>query len=240
MNVGFFYFRQLFYAKIKCNMHIYPRAFIFDLNGTMINDMEYHAKVWHHILNDELHANLSYEQVRKQMYGKNEEVIVRIFGADHFTIQEMQEISIRKEKDYQRLFLPELKLINGLPQFLEKAALKNIPLGIASAAIPFNIDFVLDNLHIRHFFKTIVSADDVVMSKPDPEVFTLASIRIGVEPNACLVFEDSPKGVEAALRAGMNAIAITTMHEPIEFEGYTNVLGLINDYSDNLLNQLFE
>jgi beta-phosphoglucomutase len=220
-------------------MHIYPEAFIFDLNGTMINDMEYHARVWYDILNNDLHANLSYEDVRKQMYGKNEEVLTRVFGENHFTSQEMQEISIKKERDYQRLFLPELKLINGLQGFLEEADRKNIPMGIASAAIPFNIDFVLDNLHIRHFFKTIVSADDVVKSKPDPEVFTLASNQIGAEPKDCLVFEDAPKGVEAAMRAGMKAIVITTMHEPIEFEGYSNVLGFINDYGSSQLNQLF-
>ena len=61
------------------------KAFIFDLNGTMIDDMQYHVKIWHHMLNDRLGANLSVEEVRKQMYGKNSELLIRVFGEDHFT-----------------------------------------------------------------------------------------------------------------------------------------------------------
>ena len=221
-------------------MNIYPKAFLFDLNGTMINDMEYHAKAWHDILNNDLHANLTYPEVRKQMYGKNEEVLSRIFGEDHFTKQEMQEISLRKETDYQRLFRPDLKLIHGLKEFLEKADQRGISMAIASAAIPFNIDFVLDNLGIRHFFKTIVSADDVVRSKPDPEVFTLAATNLGMEPKDCLVFEDAPTGVKAAFSAGMNVVVITTTHIRSEFDGCANVLGFIKDYDDVLLDGLLK
>ena len=56
------------------------KAFLFDLNGTMIDDMEYHVKAWYDILNNDLRANLSLPQVREQMYGKNSELLVRVFG----------------------------------------------------------------------------------------------------------------------------------------------------------------
>ncbi|MDQ6813276.1 MAG: HAD family phosphatase, partial [Bacteroidota bacterium] len=124
------------------------KAFLFDLNGTMIDDMQYHINAWSDILNNELNANLTTEQVKKEMYGKNLEVLVRVFGEDRFTMEEMNLLSIEKEKRYQKAFLPELKLISGLSRFLELVKAKNIKMGIGSAAIPFNIDFVLDNLHI--------------------------------------------------------------------------------------------
>ncbi|KRV50312.1 phosphatase [Wenjunlia vitaminophila] len=62
----------------------------------------------------------------------------------------------------------------------------------------------------------VVSADDVVRGKPDPEPFLLAASRLGVEPSACVVFEDAPAGLAAAQAAGMTAVAVTTTHGPDE------------------------
>ncbi|HLY69504.1 MAG TPA: HAD family phosphatase [Puia sp.] len=213
-------------------MNIYPKAFIFDLNGTMIDDMQYHAKAWFKILNNNLNANITYEEVQKQMYGKNEELLIRVFGKDHFTEKEMKNISMQKEIFYQSAFLSKLKLIDGLNEFLQKSYDKNILLAIASAAIPFNIDFVLDNLQIRHYFKAIVSADDVAISKPDPEVFLKAAQLLSVDPKDCIVFEDAPKGVEAAINAGMKTVVIATTHEQSEFVEYKNVIAFVKDYTD--------
>ena len=214
-------------------------AFIFDLNGTMINDMEYHNTAWYDILNQDLGAGLTREQVKQQMYGKNEELLDRVFGKGHFTQQQADNISHKKELKYQATFRPHLRLIAGLPELLEKARQHHIRMAIGSAAIPFNIDFVLDNLSIRHYFQAIVSAADVVVRKPHPETFLMAANRLRADPTTCLVFEDAPKGVEAAQRAGMKCIVLTTMHDKEEFRQYPNVLGYIADYTDPILEELF-
>jgi beta-phosphoglucomutase family hydrolase len=207
------------------------RAFIFDLNGTMIDDMHYHAQAWYDILNNDLKAGLSWDEVKVQMYGKNSELLERIFGKNHFSDEQMKQLSLKKERRYQKDFLPKLSLIKGLPQFLQKAKEQNIPMAIGSAAIPFNIDFVLDNLNIRKYFKAIVSADDVTESKPHPETFFKCAQLLGAEPSACIVFEDAPKGVEAALNAGMKSVVLTTMHAAEDFSSYKNVISFIKDYS---------
>jgi beta-phosphoglucomutase len=207
------------------------KAFIFDLNGTMIDDMHYHAQAWYDILNNELKAGLSWDEVKVQMYGKNSELLERIFGKNHFSHEQMKQLSLEKERRYQKEFLPKLSLIKGLPQFLKEASQQNIPMAIGSAAIPFNIDFVLDNLKIREYFKAIVSADDVTESKPNPETFMKCAQILNVEPEACIVFEDAPKGVEAALNAGMESVVLTTMHHAEDFSSYKNVISFINDYS---------
>ncbi len=216
------------------------KAFLFDLNGTVIDDMSYHAKAWYDILNNDLHAGLTPEQVKKEMYGKNDELLIRIFGKDRFTEEEMKTLSVEKEKRYQAAYLPDIALINGLQQFLEAAVKHQVPMAIGSAAIPFNIDFALDNLHIRHFFSAIVSADDVALSKPHPETFLKAAQLLHAQPEDCVVFEDAPKGVEAALNAGMKAVVITTMHGKEEFAAYPNVLFFIKDYTDVALQQLLQ
>jgi beta-phosphoglucomutase len=214
-------------------------AFIFDLNGTMINDMEYHIKAWYHILNEDLKAGLSWAEVKSHMYGKNEELLDRVFGHGHFSQEQADQISHEKETRYQEAFRPHLVLIDGLHDFLRRAEKAGIPMAIGSAAIPFNIDFVLDNLSIRHYFKAIVSAKDVKLSKPDPETYLMAAEQLGIRPEECIVFEDAPKGVESAQRAGMKSIVLTTMHEKEEFAKYPNIAGIIADYTDPLLGSLF-
>jgi len=214
------------------------KAFIFDLNGTMINDMPYHTKAWEKLLNEDLGGNFSWDEIKKQMYGKNPELLVRMFGPDRFTPSEMQELSYKKEQRYQQEYLPELALLPGLRDFLEAAYQANISMAIGSAAIPFNIDFVLDNLNIRHYFKTIVSADDVVLSKPHPETFLKAAQLLNMNPSDCLVFEDVPKGAEAAANAGMKAVILTTTHEPEEFKNLPNVIHFANDFNDEFVGNL--
>ena len=216
------------------------KAFIFDLNGTMIDDMIYHTKAWQTLLNDELGGNFTWEEVKQQMYGKNPEVLVRMFGPDRFTLDEMNRLSLEKEKKYQVEFLPHLALLPGLAEFMEKAYQQGIPMAIGSAAIPFNIDFVLDGLNIRHYFKTIVSADDVVLSKPHPETYLKAAELLGVVPTDCIVFEDVPKGAEAAANAGMKAVVLTTTHEQHEFNYLQNILYFAKDFEDDAVRKLLE
>ena len=123
----------------------------------------------------------------------------------------------------------------GSTQEPGKAHAEIVPMAIGSAAIKFNINFVLDNLQLRKYFPVVVSADDVLKSKPDPEVFLKAAHQLNVQPENCIVFEDAPKGVESALNAGMKAVVITTLHSPKAFDQYDNVLAYISDYTTPIL-----
>lgn len=215
------------------------KAFLFDLNGTMIDDMGFHLEVWNKILNDDLKAGLTLDQVKQQMYGKNHELLDRVFGIGTLSEETISIYSQKKEALYQEIYRPHLELIPGLEEFLRKAGQSGISMAIGSAANRFNIDFVLDNLDIRSYFKAIVSAEDVVESKPNPEVFLNGSKLLGVEPESCIVFEDVPKGAEAALNAGMKVIIVTTTHTAEEFAHFPNVLFFIEDYNDPRLEELF-
>lgn len=172
------------------------------------------------------------------MYGKNAEVLERVFGAERFTAEEVQQLSLAKEARYQDEFRPHLRLLPGLAEFLAAAHARGIALAIGSAAIPFNIDFVVDGLELRSYFPTIVSADDVTLSKPHPETFLKAAELLGVAPADCLVFEDVPKGVEAAARAGMAAVVLTTTHPATDFTGLANVQHFAPDFTDSFFQTL--
>jgi beta-phosphoglucomutase len=206
----------------------------------MIDDMQYHTQAWYHLLNNELGAHLSWDEVKREMYGKNEELLVRVFGKNHFSDAEMHQLSLEKERRYQEAFRPHLKLIPGLTNFLKTASDAGIRLAIGTAAIPMNVDFVLDGLNIRHYFSAIITAADVAHSKPDPETFLKAAQLLHISPQDCLVFEDAPKGVETALNAGMQAVVLTTMHGPEEFTQYQNIRAFVADYTNPVLQTLFE
>ncbi len=213
-------------------------TFIFDLNGTIINDMGFHAVAWSYIINEVLNGGLSYEQVKQEMYGKNEELLIRIFGAEKFTPAEMHALSLQKEEYYQANYKHQMKCIEGFEDFATRAKARSIPMAIGSASITSNINFILYGLHLEAFFKAIVSADDVEISKPHPETFLKAAALLGVNPADCIVFEDAPKGVEAAQNAGMKCVVITSTHERQEFAQYENVLFFVEDYTNPLLHQL--
>lgn len=213
------------------------KALIFDMNGTMINDMHYHEMAWHDVLVNQLKAPLSLSDVRHQIYGTASEMFARVFGPGRFSEEEINAITQRKEARYREEFLPHLKLIDGLAVFLDHVQSKKIPLAIGTAAPVLNIDFVVDNLNLRNYFPVIVGPDDVKESKPNPEVFLTAAQRMEIAPSECLVFEDAPKGIEAAARAGMNAIAVTSFHTTEELKN-KNVLFSIANYNDLRLTQL--
>ncbi|RYF88211.1 MAG: HAD family phosphatase, partial [Chitinophagaceae bacterium] len=125
-----------------------PLAFLFDMNGTMINDMHHHEKAWFDVLNEDLKADMSMAQVKSHMYGKNEELFERVFGKDTFTADEMAAFSLKKEKKYQENFLPHLQLIQGLDSFLHQASEQGIKMAIGTAASPFNVNYVLDHIQL--------------------------------------------------------------------------------------------
>lgn len=213
------------------------KAFIFDMNGTMINDMQYHTVAWYNLL-QRLHANISFEETKQQMYGKGEEMFDRVFGKGKFTDEEMKKMITQKELLYQNEFRPHLKLIDGLDALLQKAKEKNIALAIGTAAPKINVDYVLDGLRSRSLFKAVVCSEDVATSKPDPEVFLKCASLLGFEPKDCIVFEDAPKGIEAARNGDFEAVAITSFHKAEDFAAFDNVLTIIENYEDERLDKL--
>ena len=205
------------------------KAFIFDLNGTMINDMDYHIAGWHQILN-RLDPGITIDRVKSECYGKNSELLNRIFPG-RFTNEEMEEMIVQKEGAYQEAFRPHLKLVEGLYDFIIAAHEKGVSLSIGSAAIMHNIDYVLEGTGIRQFIDVIVSAEHVKISKPDPETFLRAAEMLNVRPANCLVFEDTPKGVEAAKNAGMKAVVLTLLHQPEDFRDQDNIIRFADNFT---------
>lgn len=206
------------------------QGFIFDMDGTMIDNMMVHHRAWQQLLKS-LGLHMSLEQVRQEIHGVNTEILERLFG-DSLTMNERFDIASQKEKMYRETFGSQLMLLPGLASFLEDAQRLQIPMVIGTAAPAENVDFVLDNLDIRHFFSGIVHAGDVQKGKPDPETFIKAAEILDLPPHDCLVFEDSVSGAQTAANAGCTAIIVTTTHDKEEFSHFTHIPYFIGNFRE--------
>lgn len=206
-----------------------PQALIFDMDGTMVDNMMAHHRAWQRKLRS-LGMDMGLEEVRQKIHGVNEEILLRLFG-ERFDNQERQYHAQDKEAEYRRVFIDELQLIDGLSDFLEEAWEAEIPMGIGTAAPKENVDFVLDNLELREWFVAVKHAGDVTKGKPDPEIYQLVAAGLGIPVENCLIFEDSPTGAEAAHNAGSPVIVVTTTHQPAEFSHLPNVLAYIENFN---------
>ena len=214
------------------------KALIFDMDGTMIDNMMVHHKAWQRKLAS-LGKQMTIEQVMQEIHGVNEEIISRLFG-DRFNDEEIRQIAWDKEEEYRTIFADKIALIDGLERFLDQAVEAGIPMGIGTAAPPENVKFVLDALDLRKYFSAVVSSDMVTKGKPDPEVFVKVAQQLNIPITDCVIFEDSPTGAKAAENANSHAIVITTTHKVEEFSNITSVARFINDYTNSSISKAQE
>lgn len=205
------------------------KALIFDMDGTIVDNMRFHDDAW-----DRFYQAQGKPFDRASFSARTAgmafaEIVAPDFpDADEAAVARMAE---EKEGAYRELYRPHLTPVPGLLPLMARAATHGVPMAVASAAPPDNIDFILDGLEIRPFFATLVSPSQGFRGKPHPDMFLAAAERMGVAPDDCLVFEDALNGVEAARRAGMRAVALTTMLEAEAFARFDNLIASAGDFT---------
>ncbi len=201
------------------------------MDGTLIDNMGFHNRIWSEFLTS-IGAPVSAETMRRRTVGKINAEILREMVRPDLTDAEVEVYSQQKETLYRARFDPSQAVVPGLTGFLARLRAAGRPLALATSAGRENVDFVLKSLGIETVFDALVTAEDVTRGKPDPEIFLKAAARLGVQPQACLVFEDSPSGLEAAHRAGMQSIALATTFPAESLQGCPGVLRVIRNYLD--------
>ena len=183
---------------------------LWDMDGVLVDTGDFHYRAWKSAL-AEYGIPLSYEKF-KSIFGMNNRSILQLFYGENFTEQLHEEIGDLKEAYFRSAIKGQIKLLPGVLPLLKSIQRRKIPQAIASSAPQANIDAILSELDLASYFQAIVSASEMP-GKPDPTVFLTAAELLGCPPDRCIVVEDAPAGVEAANRAGMKCVAVTTTHQ---------------------------
>jgi len=130
---------------------------------------------------------------------------------------------------YRYLYHDNVRLLPGLPDFLDLLKEAGIPMAVATSAERANVDFIVQEAGLEGYFSAVSDASMVKRGKPDPEVFLKAAGLLGAEPENCLVFEDTLKGIDAALKARMKVVGVATTHHKAEL---TEAHCVIHDFTE--------
>ena len=183
-------------------------AFIFDLDGVLIHSMPLHTDAWRHYLED---IGIGIENLESRMHGKrNAELVQDLIGRD-LADNVVFEHGAAKERLWRKMMIErgiEQYRVAGLDDFLRRY--ESVPKAIGSNAEPANINFVLDQFGLRRYFPLVVDGMQVERPKPFPDIYLKAAEMLRVDPRNCIVFEDSPTGVEAGRSAAMRLVAVET------------------------------
>ena len=192
------------------------KGLIFDLDGTMIDNMDFHMQAWYRFFT---RHQLDTTHYQAQIHGTNSEILPRIFNKP-LTPSEIKGLAYEKESLYRDLYLPHIQPIAGLGHFLAEALEMEVPLGLATMSGQENIAFSLQNLGFQDYFKVITGAHMVQNGKPDPEVFNKTIQGMGITPVECVIFEDSKTGIQGAKAAGAKVVGVTSGHSAEDLKSW--------------------
>jgi len=186
-----------------------PLGVVFDLDGTLTDNMACHAEAFAVFLERHGLPPLTMEMRRRIDGKRNAEIFPILFGRD-VTPEETRRFEEEKEGAYRELSRDRLQPIAGALPLLTRLEAKGIGVAVATSAPEKNVAHTLGAIGLADRLAVVVRSDAVPRGKPHPDVFLFAARALGVSPDACLAFEDAPVGVTAAVRAGMRCVAITS------------------------------
>jgi len=184
------------------------RAVLWDLDGTLVDSAELHWLSWRDTLAaDGIH--ITYQQFLETFGQKNDRILPGWLG-EGTSAERIRQVGDAKEAEYRRLVQDRgLTPLPGAAEWLRILHAAGWKQAIASSAPGANVAVMLRVLGVDTELDAIVSAEDVTVGKPDPQVFLRAAAAVGVPPGRCVVVEDAVVGIEAARRAGMRTIGVS-------------------------------
>ena len=200
------------------------RGVIWDLDGVLVDTEEFHFQAWLETLKNN-GIPLTRERFKATFGMNNTGVLTTLLGRAPVP-ELLAKIEEEKERRFRSSIRGRVQALPGVQPWLERLRSAAIPQAIASSAPQANIDAIVDELGLRSYFAAIVSGG-AMPGKPDPAVFLEAARLIEIPAERNVVIEDSVSGVEAARRAGMKCVAVTTTNS-------RDVLGQANIIVDRL------
>lgn len=212
------------------------RALIFDMDGTMFDNMAYHRAAMVEYFR-RLGCQVGEEDAFRATGRRDCDVLREYFG--ELSDAGCARMEAEWVQVYRDLYNPHRCLMDGLEEFVGQAAKAGLACAVATSASAESMRLTLDGFRVCRHFNAFVSAKDVRQGKPAPDIFLLAATLCHAAPADCIVFEDSPAGMQAAQRAGMRAVALATTFSPKAFAGFDNLITIVRDFQELNVDLLF-
>lgn len=211
---------------------------IFDMDGVLVNSGPAHHESWQRLARKHGIA-VSAERFR-QTFGRPSRDIIRILCGEQVTDEQIRRLDEEKEAIYRALISGQIPLMPGCRELLERLRKAGFHLAVATSGPPENLDLVMSDSLIADYFEAEVHGFDIARGKPEPDCFLLAAERLGVPAPACVVVEDAPVGIQAALAAGMRVIALAGTHpaETLQEAGAARTVRHLDEITLDLIRAL--
>jgi HAD superfamily hydrolase (TIGR01509 family) len=189
---------------------------IFDLDGTIVDNMAIHAEAFAIFAERHGLPPLTLDDRRRLDGRRNRDIFPDLFGRP-LPDGDLRTFADEKESLYRTLSRGRLSPLPGFLRLLARLEARRTPVAIATSAPPDNVRHTLAELGLAARLTCVVRSDEVPRGKPFPDVFLASADRLGVAPARCVAFEDAPAGIAAARAAGMQSVAVTTSFGPEVF-----------------------
>ena len=183
------------------------QAAIFDMDGVLIDSHPVHREAWKNFLQS-IGRDLSEEELDFILDGRKRSDILRHFLGD-ISDAELEKHGQRKDEFFQQI-ASKIQPVPGVLSLLGKLRAKGVRTAVATSATGIRARSTLTRLRLMRWFGVVITGDDVAEGKPDPAIYQMACVRLGVEPDTAFAIEDAVSGVLAAKRAGLRCVAVSS------------------------------
>jgi beta-phosphoglucomutase family hydrolase len=216
-----------------------PLALIFDMDGVIADTGDFHEQAWFAFCENH-NIRIDSKLFRNILFGMSNRETLKILFSRKLPNDESDKYVDEKEKHFRNLAAKAVKPLKGLNKFLEEAGTAGFKMAVASSAPLENIIFILEKTETGKYFDQITSADEILTSKPHPEIFLKTAAKTGYQPADCFVFEDSFAGIQAGNSAGMKVIGVASTHKIDELSNTIFNIHNFDEINIQKLHHLFE
>lgn len=189
---------------------------LFDMDGVVCDNMGAHVEAWRRFFRTH-GLEIETREFLVNTMGMPTRDVLSYYFKRAVPAAEAAALADVKEKLYRKLYAPKRRAAPGLRKLLAASRAAGWRIGVGTGSKDDNVTFILDGLKLRASVDAVVDGGEVKKGKPDPETFLTLADKLKLKPRDCVVFEDSLLGEEAARRAGMAVVAVTTSHRADEF-----------------------
>ncbi|MGI4869740.1 MAG: HAD family hydrolase [Janthinobacterium lividum] len=214
------------------------QALIFDMDGVLVDNTPYQARAFQLLFRD-LGLTTNARRLLARLNGMPATAILKSVLRHPEPEKQLKEYAAQRELLYRTLYWSHRRPMPGLVPFLEAARAAGFKIGLGSGSVNVTLAYILDHLDLRRHFDAVVGDDDVSKGKPHADAYTLVARKLAVAPENCLVFEDATLGEQAAYRAKIRCVGVTSTLKAKAFQAPLTVIRDFTETTPAHLRELF-